>query len=260
MTAPARPAIRDDLRTTVREAISASSCARRAKPAQATISIGEAGRPLAPKISPPPGDVEPGRRARNKQEKSLRLRAAARELFVERGYDQATTREIALRAGIGMGTLFTYAHDKRDLLFLIVNDELEALAAAGFAQIDPALPAPAQITALFRGFFEFFAQQPDLARFILREQTFFESAPQARRFLAARELLLDQIARRLRHWQADATVRPAVNAENAARAIVALFAGIVRDCFAEPKPDIEAGLARLRQLIELLFAGIGEIA
>ncbi len=210
---------------------------------------------MAPKIS-----ASPGRRARNKQDKALRLRAAARELFVERGYDQATTREIALRAGIGMGTLFTYAHDKRDLLFLIVNDELEALAAAGFGAIDPALPAPAQIAALFAGFFAFFAQAPDLARFILREQIFFESAPQARRFLAARGLLLEQVARRLTHWQAEGVVRARVDAHAAGRAIVALFSAVVRDCFAEPQPDIDAGLARLRELVELLFDGIGEIA
>ena len=202
----------------------------------------------------------PGLRARNKQDKSARLRAAARELFIARGYDQATTREIAQRAGIGMGTLFTYAHDKRDLLFLIVNDELEALAAGGFDGIDPALPAVAQLTAMFGGFFEFFAEQPALARFILREQIFFDSAPQARRFLAARALLLEQVARRLRGWQADGRVRAGIEPEAGARAIVALYAAIVRDCFAEPCPDVGAGLARLAQMLGLLFGGIGESA
>ena len=49
-----------------------------------------------------------GKRERNKQDKLLRIKAAARDLFISRGYDETTTREIALRAGVGMGTVFTY--------------------------------------------------------------------------------------------------------------------------------------------------------
>jgi len=58
-----------------------------------------------------------GKRQRNKVDKLLRIKAAARHLFVSRGYDDTTTREIALRAGVGMGTVFIYAANKRDLLF-----------------------------------------------------------------------------------------------------------------------------------------------
>ncbi len=47
----------------------------------------------------------------------------------------ATLRQIATRAHVALGTLFNYAQDKRDLVFLIFNEELspltdEALRAA----------------------------------------------------------------------------------------------------------------------------------
>ena len=69
-----------------------------------------------------------GQREKNKLEKLQRIRDATRELFVEKGYDETTTREIAVRAAVGIGTVFTYAENKRDLLFLIANDELDAVA------------------------------------------------------------------------------------------------------------------------------------
>src|SRR4051812_7538168 len=69
-----------------------------------------------------------GRRAANKLDKLNRIKAAARELFVSRGYDEATVREIAAQAGVGLGTLFTYSRNKRDLLFLVGNDSLDSVA------------------------------------------------------------------------------------------------------------------------------------
>src|ERR1700760_1724174 len=82
--------------------------------------------PLDPAIST---ETSLGLRAKNKAEKLQRIRKAARALFVKRGYDDTTMRDIAKRAEVGFGTLFTYASDKRDLLFLIFNDELDNVIA-----------------------------------------------------------------------------------------------------------------------------------
>ncbi len=46
-------------------------------------------------------------------------------MFIAKGFDDTTTREIAQRASVGIGTLFIYADNKRDLLFLVANDELQ---------------------------------------------------------------------------------------------------------------------------------------
>ena len=46
-----------------------------------------------------------------------RFRAAALELFVERGYDQTTVADIAQRAGLTRRTFFRYFTDKREVLF-----------------------------------------------------------------------------------------------------------------------------------------------
>src|ERR1700687_1389220 len=59
---------------------------------------------------PPAG----GLRERNKQEKLERIQHSARVLFTHKGFEETTTREIARRAGVGAGTLFLYAKDKRE--------------------------------------------------------------------------------------------------------------------------------------------------
>src|SRR6202042_225379 len=48
---------------------------------------------------------------------SGRLRQAAMELYVERGYEQTTVNDIAERAGLTARTFFRYFADKREVLF-----------------------------------------------------------------------------------------------------------------------------------------------
>ena len=62
-------------------------------------------------------DREPGQRERNKLEKLRRIKEAARALFISKGFDETTIREIASVAEVGLGTVFVYAENKRDLLF-----------------------------------------------------------------------------------------------------------------------------------------------
>jgi len=68
-----------------------------------------------------------------------RLEQAALELFVERGFEQATAAEIAGRAGLAERTFFRHFSDKREVLFggagrlqeLMVREVAEAPASLG---------------------------------------------------------------------------------------------------------------------------------
>ena len=91
----------------------------------------------------------PSRRERNKQETLERIKAAAEAVFVEKGFDDASIREIAARAEVGVGTVFNYAADKRDLLFLVVNEKLEATNRKAFRDVPETLPVVEQILIVF---------------------------------------------------------------------------------------------------------------
>ena len=77
-----------------------------------------------------------------------RLRAAALELYRERGYDATTTAEIAARAGVTERTYFRHFADKREVLFdgeaELRTILLDAIAAAP----DGLAPLPVLVQAL----------------------------------------------------------------------------------------------------------------
>ncbi|MBJ7597960.1 MAG: TetR family transcriptional regulator [Candidatus Nephthysia bennettiae] len=79
---------------------------------------------------------------------SGRLREAAMELYVERGFEQTTVAEIAERAGLTARTFFRYFADKREVLFAGSASLQEALVAALESAPDAASPMEAVAAAL----------------------------------------------------------------------------------------------------------------
>ena len=80
---------------------------------------------------PPSGTTKTGVRERARLESIQRIISAARTLFVEVGYDSTTLQNIADGSDLAMGTLFHYISDKRDLLYLIFNEEFDKVTTAG---------------------------------------------------------------------------------------------------------------------------------
>ena len=79
---------------------------------------------------------------------SGRLRTAAMELYVERGFEQTTVADIAGRAGLTARTFFRYFADKREVLFAGSASLQEALVAALERAPDAASPMEAIVAAL----------------------------------------------------------------------------------------------------------------
>ena len=98
---------------------------------------------------------------------------------LRRDFDETTTREIAVRAGVGIGTVFTYAENKRDLLFLVANDDLDEVTRKAEASVSEDASCLENLLTVFRQHYKFFAKQPSLSRFLLREMTFYDSGRQA---------------------------------------------------------------------------------
>ena len=131
-----------------------------------------------------------GLRARNKLEKLRRIKDAAQTLFVAKGFDETTMREIAVRAGVGLGTIFLYAKDKRDLLFLTINEPLEQITQEAEGVFDPKAPLMDNLLAVARLHYRYFGRQPALARLALREMIFYDFGAQAASFQRTRERLI----------------------------------------------------------------------
>ncbi len=104
-----------------------------------------------------------GRMARWEPDARGRLAQAALELYLERGFDQATVAEIAERAGLTERTFFRHYGDKREVLFGGQEALHELISEVIATQPDSAAPMAAMSAAL-AAFAEVLAQRRDFAR------------------------------------------------------------------------------------------------
>lgn len=201
-------------------------------------------------------EVRTGLRERNKAAKLQRIRKAARALFVKRGYDDATMREIARRANVGFGTLFTYASDKRDLLFLIFNDELDAVVDAALERATTEETFIDRLVAYFSAFYAFFAPQPKLSRIVLREMTFYTEGLQAERFQQSCGRMKDHLSSFFVGARDGHHLASKESPEIIADALMYTFASEIRHWIAADGPMLSDGLARLRRMLTLQVVGL----
>jgi AcrR family transcriptional regulator len=67
----------------------------------------------------------PNRRAENKARTRQKVLEAAKQLFMQRGYEGATMRDIAAEAGLSTGALFANFADKADLFNEVILTDFE---------------------------------------------------------------------------------------------------------------------------------------
>jgi AcrR family transcriptional regulator len=196
-----------------------------------------------------------GRREFNKRDKLTRIRNAARALFIEKGFDETTTREIALRAGVAIGTLFLYASDKRDLLLLLFDEELNKLSDRAVAKAKRNTPFIEQLLAIFRVFLTYFGANPRLSRYMMQQVTFMGSGV-GNNIRAGLERTHQLLAAVIAQAQADGLVNQDMAPLAAAELIFLIYRAEIRRCLASEPPQIDDGIAALRRDFVILFEGM----
>ncbi len=196
-----------------------------------------------------------GLREKNKLEKLQRIREATREFFIKKGYDDTTTREIALRAGVGIGTVFIYAKNKRDLLFLIANDELDEVARKSEAAVSDHASLLENLLAIFRQHYRFYAKQPALSRLLLREMTFYDSGPQAEIFQRTRERNIQLVCDVVIEALSKRLIRIDEDPEFAGWVMFCVFQVELRRWIMTKDLSLSAGMVRLERALRLCMTG-----
>ncbi|HEU0045407.1 TetR/AcrR family transcriptional regulator [Sphingomonas sp.] len=203
---------------------------------------------------PSPRPAKPGRRAQNKADKLRRITDAAHRLFVEKGFDGTTMRDIATGAGVGFGTLFDYAANKRDLLFLTFNPKLESVLDAGLRAVNMETNVVDRLMALFSGYYALYGRERDMSRAVLRELNFFSEGAEAQKFLGHRDLFIAAVQEQFAHGIETGELR-AIPVDVAGRAVFALYAWEVRRWLAADHPSLARGLLDLRTLLDTVIEG-----
>lgn len=197
-------------------------------------------------------------RERSKRARRARILAAARTVFSEHGYETATTREIAERADVGRGTVFLYARDKRDLLLMIVNDDLDRLTEHPHV-FDHTPPLEDQVVAFFAPRYAFWGREPQLSRAALREigTSYAPGQPgvELARGIGRRSRVVERLADALSGWMTVTGTQGVDDAETLAWAFYDIYITEVRLWLNGTAPNLEDGLARLRRLLRIVVIG-----
>jgi AcrR family transcriptional regulator len=197
-----------------------------------------------------------GQRELNKLDKRQRIRTAARELFSKFGYEEATLRQIAKRAHVGLGTLFNYADDKRDLIFLIFNEELDAIAERAAKSVRPDDRFLDQLVAFFRVYYREFSKEALLSRILLQELTFYSHGKQAAQFQKHRIGVVARIEAVVQAAQQAKRIRASDSAALVAQHIFFLYSTAVRYWIGGDAPDPDKGIEDFRVLMRLQIEGL----
>ncbi len=206
---------------------------------------------------PLPADSPPmGQREKNKLDKLHRIETAARELFLTKGYDETTTREIALRAEVGMGTIFIYADNKRDLLFLIATKDLEAVGEAAEISISKSSSLMTNWLAIFGEHYRYFVQQPKLSRLMLREMVFYDSGQQARKFNLTRSKIISLACFATKLAFEGKEIRSSEDHQFIGWIAFCIYQVELRQWLAGDTPNLKIGLAHLERALRVLVDGL----
>lgn len=223
--------------------------------AQRRSANGDRGKRGAKRAPLRAGPLKPGRREQNKKDKLERIIAAARQSFVDHGFDETKIRDIARQAGVATGTIFKYAEDKRDLVFLAANDEFEALTDRSFVGVPVDANFLAQLESLFRNYYSFYRKNKRLARILLREIFFFNVGRQAPRTIQNVQSTIDRLAAVVQAAQMRGEVRSSEDPSQIARLLYSIYQIEVRRWVDHEPLSVGKGIATLCKLLALALRG-----
>ncbi|MES2260257.1 MAG: TetR/AcrR family transcriptional regulator [Pseudomonadota bacterium] len=198
----------------------------------------------------------PSKREANKLDKLERIKRAALLLFTTMGYDEATTRAIAAHAEVALGTVFTYASNKRDLLFLVANDMLDDTCVRGESLCDRRRPLQENVVLFCGAHYVAFAAQPELSRLVMRELLFYDSGVQAERAVRNRSRILRCFEHLILNARDKGEVKLDAPVDLIAGVIFGILQAEIRRWLALDKRDLEAGLVHLWSCMSLVTNGM----
>jgi AcrR family transcriptional regulator len=117
--------------------------------------------------------ASPRKRADARRNEQNLLEAAA-EAFVDSGVD-APVRDIAARAGVGMGTIYRHFPTRADLIIAVYRHQVDACAEAGPALLASSGTPHAALTRWAGLFVDFLVTKHGLARALQSDKTRFET-------------------------------------------------------------------------------------
>jgi AcrR family transcriptional regulator len=176
-----------------------------------------------------------GRREERKAQNRAKLLVAARKVFAEKGYGEATARDIVRETDLASGTFYNYFNDKQDAFMALLDEMGEKGRALVRAQRqDTKLSLEERIASAYRAYFEWAVAEDDLFEVFRRNAGVIALLPDREPF----ELGISELIEDITAW-AEAGDIPQADYEYLAIAGVGIGFQIATHLVEGDPPDVE---------------------
>lgn len=178
-------------------------------------------------------------RKKNDETRVAILNCAA-EVFSQREFHEVLTDEIALKLGIGKGTLYRYFDSKEDLYFAAISRGLEGMHEAIAAVFQEDAPLERSLERLVRTMLEYFWHRRDFFLLLYRMEPKLDPS-ERQQWQERRQHLIDLVVRALQR-----ELPQSAGGRTDPRLAVEMLFGMIRSvCLYRGSRDKPTGLARL---------------
>jgi AcrR family transcriptional regulator len=184
-------------------------------------------------ISPEGAGV--GRREERKALNRAKLLVAARKVFAEKGYGEATARDIVRATDLATGTFYNYFNGKQDAFVALLDETAEKGRALVRAQRkEPGRTLEQRVAGAYRAYFEWAVAEFDLFEVFRRNAGVIAMLPDREPF----ELGITELIEDLTEWAAAGDL-PAADFEYLAIAGVGIGFQIATHLVDGDPPDVD---------------------
>jgi AcrR family transcriptional regulator len=175
---------------------------------------------------------------------------AARDVFVAKGFHDATTHDVARAAGLSVGSIYTYFASKDELI-------RECVLAANKAESDAVLQdirwdgsSRTKVKRAIAGWYRYTIEAPGVPAFLAESWAAASRKPLIRDMVAQRRERIATVATVLLQEGVAAGEFPSdLDVETTARALGALLDGVVLESISSGVPPIRADVERRAMLL-----------
>ena len=194
------------------------------------------------------------RRQKAKAETRRVILETAYSLFEKKGYQKTTMRELAAKAGVGLGTIFQHFPEKSALMVAAFEEDLEVEVDRAFDEL-PDVGIRDQLIHFSRCFYSYYAQRPQLFRVLLTEIAFAKDDTEKRiftlvfQFWGQLEALFQKAVER-------GEINPKVDTSKAVMAFWAYYSFALYFGLRMPEFDAEYVMGLFQELLDQHLNGI----
>ncbi|MCK5098255.1 MAG: TetR/AcrR family transcriptional regulator [Desulfobacteraceae bacterium] len=193
-------------------------------------------------------------RKKQKAETYTLILDSAKSLFENYGFEKATMKKIATKAGISPGSIFKHFENKSALLAAALFNDIEIVQEKAIDQIPHGETVQKQFLSIAEQFYKYYAIRPALSK-VLVEHSLFVEGEWAERFNTQTMRLVDKTAQLIQKAKKQKKIKENIDSKQLASAFFSHYLFILILCVKEPKIDPVFALKLLAPLINLTISG-----